>query len=93
MKLFKENNIDESKIIKEREKLIDAMLVKLLKHANSTKGNCITFVELFEGIKSNSFLANLDIPQSVVKQRLEYLIVKEFCKRNEDDRRIYHYIA
>lgn len=43
MRQAQQNSIDEGKIIKEREKLIDAMLVKLLKHANSTKGNSITF--------------------------------------------------
>lgn len=43
MRQAQQNSIDEGKIIKEREKLIDAMLVKLLKHANSTRGNSITF--------------------------------------------------
>lgn len=38
-------------------------------------------------------MSALEIPQSVVKQRLEYLIVKEFCARDEEDRRVYHYIA
>lgn len=43
MKAFKDSNLDEAKILKEREKLIDAMLVKLLKHSNATKNNRISF--------------------------------------------------
>ena len=93
IKLFKESTIDESKILKEREKLIDAMLVKLLKHAHSTTGNSISFKELYEGVCSNNFLKSLNLSQNTVKLHLEYLIVKEFCMRDEDDRRIYHYMA
>ena len=50
--------------------MIDAMLVKLLKHANSTKGNSITFQELYEGVCGNSFLKSLNLSQNIVKQRL-----------------------
>ena len=62
--------------MKEREKLIDAMLVKLLKHAHATSGNKISFQELYEGVCSHNFLKSLNISQNIVKQRLEYLIVK-----------------
>jgi len=43
MKIFHQSSVEQSKIMKEREKLIEAVLVKLLKHSHSANNNNITF--------------------------------------------------
>ena len=43
-KNLNQNNVEVNKIIKDREKLVDALLVKFLKHAHSTGNNRITFL-------------------------------------------------
>jgi hypothetical protein len=73
--------------------LIEAVLVKLLKHSHSTSNNSVTFSELFKGIREHAFLGNFNFSEAVVKQRLEELISKSYCVRDDVDRRIYHYIA
>lgn len=93
VKLFNQGTIEEGRILKDREKLIDAILVKLLKHAHATGNNSITFSELYEGITSHAFLGSFNFSQGVVKKRLEHLISKEYCERDEEDRKVYHYIA
>ena len=72
---------------------MDAVLVKLLKHAHATGNNRITFAELYEGVTSHHFLSNFNFSQGMVKKRLEHLISKEYCLRDDQDRKVYHYIA
>lgn len=67
--------------------------MKLLKHSHSTGNNSITFAELYRGIREHSYLGNFNFSEAVVKKRLEELISKEYCERDEEDRRIYRYIA
>lgn len=92
-KALNQNNMEINKVIKDREKLVDALLVKFLKHAHSTGNNRITFLELYEGVRNNPYLSNFNFTQTAVKERLEQLVSKEYCRRDEDDRRVYHYIA
>ena len=55
--------------------------------------NSITFNELYKGIQEHQHLKNFKFSESVVKQRLEELIAREYCVRDEKDRKVYHYIA
>ena len=43
VKLFNQGTIEQTRILKDRERLIDAILVKLLKHSHATGNNSITF--------------------------------------------------
>ena len=42
-KNLQQSSIEKNKIMKEREKLIEAVLVKVLKHSHATKDNSVTF--------------------------------------------------
>ena len=42
-KSFHQSNLEKNKIMKEREKLVEAALVKVMKHTHATGNNCITF--------------------------------------------------
>lgn len=86
-------NVEINRVLKDREKLVDALLVKLLKHSHSTGSNSITFAELYEGIKTNVYLVNFNFTQTAVKERIEQLITRGYCIRDLEDRRVYHYIA
>jgi len=70
VKLLNQNSIEVNKVIKDREKLIDALLVKMLKHAHSTGNKSITFSELYNGIITHHFLKNFNFSQTVIKERL-----------------------
>jgi hypothetical protein len=66
-KTLNQNNVEINKVLKDREKLVDALLVKFMKHAHSTGNNRITFMELYEGIRSNPYLSNFNFTQTAVK--------------------------
>jgi hypothetical protein len=70
LKMLNQNNVEVNKVIKDREKLIDALLVKMLKHAHSSGNKAITFTELYNGIVTNSFLKNFNFSQTIIKERL-----------------------
>lgn len=42
-KNLQQSSIEKNKIMKDREKLIEAVLVKVLKHSHATKDNSVTF--------------------------------------------------
>ena len=92
-KAMHKSSVEQTKIVKEREKLIEAVLVKLLKHSHSIGENRITFQELYKGIQEHQHLKNFKFSEGTVKQRLEELIAREYCIRNEKDKKVYHYIA
>ena len=57
-KAMHKSSVEQNKIIKEREKLIEAVLVKLLKHSHSIGENRITFQESYKGIQEHQHLKN-----------------------------------
>lgn len=79
--------------MKERERVIEAVLVKLLKHSHSTGNNRISLENLVKGVREYQHLKNFDISESTIKQRLEELIARGYCERNDKDRKLYHYVA
>jgi hypothetical protein len=85
--------VEINRVLKDREKLVDALLVKLLKHSHSTGSNSLTFGELYEGVKANPYLLSFNFSQTAVKERIEQLIARGYCARDSQDRRVYHYIA
>lgn len=70
MKTVSMANVEINRVLKDREKLVDALLVKLLKHSHSTGSNSITFTDLYEGIKANPYLVNFNFSQTSVKERI-----------------------
>lgn len=53
--------------MKEREKLIEAALVKVMKHTHSSGGNSITFLELYKAIQTHNYLKTFEFSESTVK--------------------------
>lgn len=66
-----QTSVEHGKIQKEREKVVEAVLVKLLKHSHSTGSNHLTFKELYKGIREHQHLRNFEFSEAVIKQRLE----------------------
>lgn len=69
------------------------MLVKILKTSHSTGNNRTSLEELIKGVREYNYLRNFDISEGVIKQKIEEIIARGYCERNEKDRKIYHYIA
>lgn len=66
-KQLNQNSVEINKVVKDRERLIDALLVKVLKHAHSIGSNRVTFAELYMAINTNPYLSNFNFSQTVVK--------------------------
>ena len=92
-KAMHQTSVEQGKIMKEREKVVEAVLVKLLKHSHSTGANKMTLQQLYKGITEHPHLRNFNFSEGVVKQRLEDLIARGFCERDSADRKIYRYLA
>jgi hypothetical protein len=75
-KNLQQSSIEKGKIMKDREKLIEAILVKVLKHAHATKDNSVSFSELYQAIKEHPVLGGFNFSEGTVKQKLEELIAR-----------------
>jgi len=88
-----ESTVEQNKILKEREKVVEAVIVKLLKHSHSTGGNMMTYEGIVKGVRDYEHLKNFDISEGIIKLRIEEVIARGYCERDEDDRKIFRYIA
>ena len=53
----------------------------------------MSFQQLYKGICEDQYLKRFTFSEAVVKQRLEELIARGYCERDENDRKVYHYVA
>jgi uncharacterized protein YaaN involved in tellurite resistance len=88
-----ETTVEYNKIMKEREKIVEAVLVKLLKHSHSMGNNKMTLEQLVKGVREYDHLKNLEISLAMIKQRIEEIIIRGYCERDANDRKVFHYIA
>jgi cullin-4 len=69
----------------ERQYLIDAVLVRIMKTRKTLK-HAELLSETFGQLK-------FPLKSSDVKKRIENLIARDYMKRDEQDRTLYHYLA
>eukprot|EP00817_Percolomonadidae_sp_ATCC50343_P003541 CAMPEP_0117421920 /NCGR_PEP_ID=MMETSP0758-20121206/2871_1 /TAXON_ID=63605 /ORGANISM="Percolomonas cosmopolitus, Strain AE-1 (ATCC 50343)" /LENGTH=702 /DNA_ID=CAMNT_0005204245 /DNA_START=178 /DNA_END=2286 /DNA_ORIENTATION=- len=80
------NNLDV-RIIAERNTIIEAIVVRVMKsHKKLSHEDLIQ-----ETIKQST--GRFETKSSTIKRRIEDLIQREFLRRDEEDRKIYHYVA
>lgn len=82
-----ENDAVKQNITEGRKIEVNAAIVRIMKSRHTLKHN-----ELIEELIKQ--LANrFQPPVILIKQRIEDLIEKEYLKRDDDDRNVYHYLA
>mmetsp|Transcript_28636 Transcript_28636/g.50915 ORF Transcript_28636/g.50915 Transcript_28636/m.50915 type:complete len:736 (-) Transcript_28636:3689-5896(-) len=80
-----EDDVTREKVITERQYLIDAVIVRIMKTRKRLNHQEL-LSETFSQLKFP--LKNTD-----VKKRIENLIVRDYLKRDEEDSSLYHYLA
>lgn len=80
-----EDEVTQERVITERQYLIDAVIVRIMKTRRTMKHSEL-LSETFSQLKFP--LTNTD-----VKKRIENLIVRDYLKRDEEETSVYHYLA
>ncbi|SCW00983.1 LAFE_0D02454g1_1 [Lachancea fermentati] len=70
----------------ERTQLLEATIVSTLKPVKT-----MTHKSLFEKVRQR-LSGRFDMPEEIFKDRLQYLIEKEYVQRDPDDPSVYHYL-
>jgi len=73
------------RVLAERQYLLDASIVKIIKGKKTMHHNDLT-KEIFVDLK-------LPIAAAEIKKRIESLIDRDYLIRNKEDRMIYDYVA
>lgn len=74
-------------ILETRKREVDAAIVRIMKSAKSLRHN-----ELVEELIKQLY-HRFQCPNILIKQRIEDLMEKEYLRRDEKDRSVYHYIS
>ena len=81
----KQDKLMETKILKERMHVIDAALIKIMKHAKSLlHGDLVA--QLFNYLK-------LPSEKAVIQERIAGLVEREYLKVDSNNKELYTYIA
>ncbi|KAL0214537.1 hypothetical protein P9112_006721 [Eukaryota sp. TZLM1-RC] len=84
----KENSEIEERILIEREHLIDACVVRIMKMKRQ-----LNFHELMAQVMQQSLRAGSEVDGKFIKKRLESLIDRDYLERDSSDSSLFNYVA